>query len=89
MVLLIDPPLVPWRGRMWSHLVSDLSLEELHLFAAGLGVPRRAFSNDHYDVPSEVFDLAVEAGAHVVRSRVIVQRLSAAGLRHRPHLLDC
>lgn len=83
MAVMIDPPLVPWRGRMWSHLASDASLAELHAFAAALGVPERAFGGDHYDIPAELFDAAVAAGAEVVRSRELVRRLSAAGLRLR------
>lgn len=81
--VLIDPPLVPWRGRLWSHLASDTSYDELHAFAAALGVPARGFDEDHYDVPAELFDAAVEAGAEVVRSRELVRRISAAGLRRR------
>ncbi|QIX27914.1 DUF4031 domain-containing protein [Nocardioides sp. JQ2195] len=81
MTLLIDPPNVPWRGRMWSHLASDTSLTELHEFAAALGVPARGFDRDHYDIPAEHYDAAVAAGAVPVRSREIVVRLRAAGLR--------
>ena len=83
MTVLIDPPLVPWRDRLWSHLASDASLEELHAFAAALGVPPRAFDRDHYDVPEELFDAAVAAGAEVVRSRDLVRRITAADLRRR------
>lgn len=83
MTVMIDPPLVPWRGRMWSHLASDESYEELHAFAEALGVPMRGFDGDHYDIPGEYFDLAVAAGAVQVRSRELVQRLAAAGLRRR------
>lgn len=81
--VLIDPPLVPWRGRLWSHLASDTSYDELHAFAAALGVPRRGFDGDHYDVPEEFYDAAVAAGAVPVRSRELVRRLHAAGLRRR------
>lgn len=52
MTLYIDPPTWPGHGRMWSHLVSDVSHEELHAFAASIGCPARAFERDHYDVPS-------------------------------------
>lgn len=83
MTILIDPPLVPWRGRLWSHLASDESYEELHAFAAALDVPARGFDGDHYDIPAEYFDVAVAAGAVPVRSRELVQRLTAAGLRRR------
>ncbi|MGO4255708.1 DUF4031 domain-containing protein [Marmoricola sp. RAF53] len=83
MTILIDPPLVPWRGRMWSHLASDVSFEELHAFAAALEIPARGFDGDHYDIPAEYFDVAVAAGAVPVRSRELVERLRAAGLRRR------
>jgi hypothetical protein len=81
--VLIDPPLVAWRGRMWSHLASDTSYDELHAFAAALGVPERGFDGDHYDVPAELYQRAVAAGAVPVRSRELVRRLLEAGLRRR------
>ena len=82
--MLIDTPVWPWRGRRWSHLVSDVSLDELHAFvAAELGIPRRAFQGDHYDVPEELFEHAVAAGAQPVGARELLSRLSAAGLRLR------
>jgi hypothetical protein len=81
--ILIDPPQVPSRGRMWSHLASDTSFEELHAFAARFGVPRRGFDGDHYDVPAEAYDDLVAAGAVPVRSRELVERLISAGLRVR------
>ena len=84
--MLIDPPDWPGpRGLMWSHLVSDSSLEELHTFAVRLGVPERAFDRDHYDVPEQVHALAVSLGAQAVSSRELLRRLIAAGLRRRKH----
>lgn len=82
-MILIDPPSVPWRGRLWSHLASDTSFEELHAFAAGLGVPPRGFDGDHYDLPAEHYADAVAAGAVPVRTRELVRRLGEAGLRRR------
>jgi hypothetical protein len=46
----IDPPTWPGHGRLWSHMISDASYDELHDFAARLGIPPRAFERDHYDV---------------------------------------
>jgi hypothetical protein len=66
---------------MWSHLVSDASYDELHAFAAGLGVPRRAFERDHYDLPSHRYADAVAAGAVEISSREVVRLLRASGLR--------
>jgi hypothetical protein len=81
--ILIDPPQVAWRGRMWSHLISDTSFEELHEFAARAGIPRRGFDGDHSDVPAEAYDDLVAAGAAPVRSRELVARLVSSGLRRR------
>lgn len=66
---------------MWSHLVSDVSYDELHVFADELGVPRRAFERDHYDIPSHRYADAVRAGAMEVSSREVVRLLQGAGLR--------
>jgi hypothetical protein len=80
---LIDPPHVARHGRQWSHLASDTSFEELHVFARELGIPARGFDGDHYDVPSEYYDQVVALGAQEVSSRELVSRLHAAGLRRR------
>jgi hypothetical protein len=82
-LILIDPPNAPGRGRLWSHVASDTSYDELHAFARELGVPERGFDRDHYDVPSEWYDKVVEAGATPVSSRELVTRLVKAGLRVR------
>jgi hypothetical protein len=79
----IDPPTWPGHGRLWSHLVSDVSYAELHAFARRLGIPRRAFERDHYDVVEERYASALAAGAKPVNTREIVARLQASGLRRR------
>jgi hypothetical protein len=81
--ILIDRPLWPARGRLWSHLVSDSSFEELHDFAGRLGVPARAFERDHYDVPSDLYDAALRLGAEPIGCQELVARLIRAGLRRR------
>ena len=82
-MILIDPPLWPAWDRVWSHLVSDESYDELHAFARAAGIPSRAFDRDHYDVPSERYDDLVAAGATPVSGRELVRRLINSGLRHR------
>jgi hypothetical protein len=79
----IDRPDWPGHGRLWSHLISDSSYDELHDFAARLGIPPRAFERDHYDVISDRYQSAVEAGAQPTSSREIVRLLHASGLRRR------
>jgi hypothetical protein len=82
--VLIDTPVWPWRDRRWSHLVSDVSYDELHAFVAiELGIPRRAFQGDHSDVPEDLYDIAIAAGAEPVGARELLARLMAAGLRVR------
>ncbi|MEV8423844.1 DUF4031 domain-containing protein [Streptomyces niveus] len=83
MAVYIDPPTWPGHGRLWSHLVSDESYDELHAFAAGIGCPERAFERDHYDVPAHRYLDAVRAGAVEVGSRELVRKLTGAGLRRR------
>jgi hypothetical protein len=84
MAILVDQAVWPHRGQLWAHLVSDVSYDELHDFAARLGLPRRAFQTDHYDVPADVRERAVALGAQPRAARELVRRLRAAGLR-RPH----
>ncbi len=83
MAILIDSfyngargPLRYWHRRC-GHLVSDLSLAELHEFAASLGLRREWFqakSIPHYDLTGEVYELALARGATLVSSREIVLR---------------
>jgi hypothetical protein len=82
-MILIDPPNAAGHGRLWSHLASDTSYDELHAFARTLDIPPRGFDRDHYDVPSEWYDTVVAAGAVPISSRELVARLTAAGLRRR------
>lgn len=83
MSILVDPPKWPAHGRMWGHLVSDESFDELHAFASAVGIPERGFDLDHYDVPEERLADLIAAGAQLVTSAELVRRLTAAGLRRR------
>lgn len=86
MTVYIDPPAWPGHGRMWSHLVSDTSYDELHAFASAIGCPRRAFDQDHYDLPAERYASAVRHGAVEVGSKELLLRLKSSGLRRpRPN----
>ncbi|MHA7240538.1 DUF4031 domain-containing protein [Arthrobacter sp. TMS1-12-1] len=81
MAVLIDPPTWPAHGTVFSHLVSTSSLEELHAFAAAAGIPRRAFDEDHYDVPERRYRDLVVQGAQEVSGAALVRALIASGLR--------
>lgn len=66
MAVYVDNERLNWRGRQWCHLVAD-SLEELHAFAARLGLKRAWFqgraSYPHYDVTVAVRARALALGA--------------------------
>ncbi|MDQ1127158.1 hypothetical protein QE428_002191 [Microbacterium sp. SORGH_AS 505] len=81
MAILVDSAMWPAHGKLWAHLVSDSDLAELHAFAAGHGIPPRAFDRDHYDVPEDVIDRLVAGGAERVGAHELVRRLIASGLR--------
>jgi hypothetical protein len=82
--VLVDDCRWWFKNRRWCHMVSDVDLDELHLHAAKLGIPRRVFQGDHYDVPEELRDEAIAIGAVPVPSRELVRRLRGAGLRLSP-----
>lgn len=92
MTVLIDPARWPAHGTVFSHLVSDSSLEELHSFALSAGINPRAFDGDHYDVPLQRYADLVARGAEEVSGAELVRRLVSSGLRipaaQRPGKLD-
>ncbi len=66
MTVYVDDAVHAWRGERWAHLLAD-TLDELHAFAARLGLPRRAFQNKtsgaHYDVTAAMREQALALGA--------------------------
>lgn len=83
MAVLIDEAVWPNHGTLWGHLVSDVSLDELHAFARLAGIPPRGFDHDHYDYPLERYTQLVALGAEPVSARELLRRLQQAGLRVR------
>jgi hypothetical protein len=81
--ILVDEAIWPWRGERWAHLISDVSVAELHEFSRTLRIRRLSFSGDHYDVNAAARGRAIELGATATTGRDIVRRLRAAGLRRR------
>ena len=82
-MILIDPPAVPAHGRLWSHLASDTSYDELHVFAARPRHPRARLRPRPLRRARRVVRPVVAAGAVPVSSRELVGRLVRAGLRRR------
>lgn len=83
MTIYIDPPSWPAHGTLFSHLISDVSLDELHAAAERAGISARAFDRDHYDVPAHRHDELVAGGAVPVPGSQLVRILAHSGLRVR------
>jgi hypothetical protein len=79
MAVLVDElreyPHVRFAVKHWCHMVSDHSFEELHAFAATLGIPRERFQRDHYDLPPALRARAVAGGAHEVTIHELSHRM--------------
>jgi hypothetical protein len=79
MAVLVDElreyPHVRWTVKHWCHMVSDESFEELHAFAATLGIPRERFQRDHYDLPPALRERALAQGAQPVTIHDLSQRM--------------
>jgi Protein of unknown function (DUF4031) len=75
-MILVDP-VRRHRSCEWCHMVSDESLEELHEFAARIGLKSKAFqsvSHPHYDLRPSTRRLTVSMGAEEVGMRDLVRR---------------
>lgn len=71
-MVYVDNAFVERRGRRWCHLLAD-SVEELHEFAAAVGLSKQAFHRaariPHYDVTSTQRLWLLEQGAKPVTAR--------------------
>lgn len=64
MTIYIDDIAIKAKGRVWYHLMSDTDDDEIHKFAARLGLKRAWYHVDHYDVAGEhKRNAAIQLGA--------------------------
>lgn len=98
MAVYVDNAVFRWRGRHWAHLMAD-GLDELHAFAARLGLRRCAFqdkrSGAHYDIDSATRERALALGAIPVsrlqdraRMRAIIANARRQWSGHAPGDVD-
>lgn len=83
MTVWIDRPVWPRHGTTFAHLASDSGVADLHAVAKAAGLHPRSFDGDHYDVPAERWDDAVQAGAQVTSARDLMLALRTSGWRLR------
>ena len=69
----------PGRTYVMCHMIADTD-EELHAMAAKIGVARKWYQGDHYDIALSKRKLAVENGAREITLR---QLACMSGLRRR------
>ncbi|MFC0675946.1 DUF4031 domain-containing protein [Brachybacterium hainanense] len=81
MTLFADTPRWDNHGTVWGHLISDVSLEELHAGALRAGLSPRAFDLDHYDWPVDLRGRLEGAGVRMVGNRELTRILIRSGLR--------
>ncbi|WP_307866925.1 DUF4031 domain-containing protein [Variovorax sp. E3] len=95
MAVYVDDEQVPWRGKLWCHLVAD-TLGELHGFARRLGLREAWFQSQstypHYDVTVSIRARALSMGAMpgdrrtmITCAKVLRQQLSV----QRPAMSQC
>ena len=79
---MIQPSARRW-GRWWCHMVTDGPIEELHKFAAKIGMQRSWFqahgAQPHYDMVLSRRVKALEAGAVEVDTREMFRLAQPGG----------
>jgi predicted kinase len=80
MAILVDElreyPDVALPFTSWCHMATDGEFEELHGFAARLGLRRAWFQRDHYDLPPHGRAAAVALGAEEVSTGELLRRMA-------------
>lgn len=61
----------PGRRYVMSHMIADTE-DELHRMAQRIGVARKWYQGDHYDVTQTMRTLAIDAGARAITLRQLV-----------------
>lgn len=82
MAIMVGEAVWPYRGTMYCHMMSDqpgqAGLDELHAFAASIGLIRIWFQNKpgypHYDISKNKRYLAIRKGAEAVTDQEMIER---------------
>lgn len=77
MVVYVDDmykyPMGEFRGMKMSHMIADTE-EELHEMAKKIGIARRWYQGDHYDIAMSKRALAIELGAVPITLRELAMK---------------
>jgi hypothetical protein len=84
MTVYIDQAIHSWKGKKWCHLTAD-SLEELHDFAAKIGL-KKAWFQPHKLMPH--YDIVETKRADAIRLAAVSLTTVEAGARVRAKRLE-
>lgn len=79
MSVYVDDMFAPYRRMLMCHMVAD-TVDELHEMADKIGIARKWFQGDHYDICKAKRELAIRFGAKAV-SRMELGRIVVAQRR--------
>jgi hypothetical protein len=68
MTVYVDTMQAHFKGLLMCHMIAD-SEHELHAMAAAIGMQRKSYQGDHYDVPMHMKELAIRMGAREIGMR--------------------
>jgi hypothetical protein len=68
MTVYVDTMQAHFKGMLMCHMIAD-SEQELHAMAAAIGLERKAYQRDHYDISMDRKQLAMQRGAREIGMR--------------------
>ena len=68
MTVYVDTMRAPFKGMVMCHMIAN-SEQELHAMAAAIGMQRKWYQRDHYDISMEMKQLALQKGAREIGMR--------------------
>lgn len=87
MTVYVDDMFAPYRRMLMCHMVAD-DVEELHQMADKIGVARKWYQGDHYDICKAKREQAIRLGAKAVSrmdlGRIVIAQRRAAPVRQIP-----
>lgn len=91
MTVYVDNMRAPYGRMLMCHMIADAD-DELHAMAACVGIARRWFQGDHYDICLAKRALAIKAGAVEVTMRqlgcMVIRRRATGALGSPDDALD-
>lgn len=83
MTVYVDDMRAPYRRMIMCHMIADTA-DELHAMASKIGVARRWYQGDHYDICQSKREKAVNLGAKEVTQRQLAAMAYLQRIGHEP-----